>query len=338
MEVAVKDVSGCVELLREAGALRQEGGSWILDSFAAKSLRDADSPIYRCYAELVIYHRQCVRRAGGSNKYPSYKVDLDCLLSRGRVEEGGEMPQTPPATLEEVIGVARERFGASPFARLQSLSDAFSSISDLLLSADRGELTGDKKHILLIGPPGAGKSFLLSLFDHPQAPIFYGATTTPKGLVQYLAETPIVLLRFDEMDKANKATVDAFLHILSEGRLVFAEKRLGRMEVRVDAPLLAAANYDFLAKRSQSWDALLDRVVLVELTLKQEDHEALESIVREKLPGLAGKIIDAFKAGKLSLRTVERYLSLPPRLHKLIERDLEVRLRLAAGRTTASKP
>jgi len=318
-----------VELLKEAGALKQEGGSWVLDSFAPKSLRDADSPIYRCYAELVIYHRQCVRRAGGSNKYPSYRVDLDCLLSRGRVEEGGEMPQTPPATLEEVIGVARERFGASPFARLQSLSDAFSSISDLLLSADRGELGGDRRHILLVGPPGAGKSFLLSLFDHPQAPIFYGATTTPKGLVQYLAETPIVLLRFDELDKANKATVDAFLHILSEGRLVFAEKRLGRMEVRVDAPLLAAANYDFLAKRSQSWEALLDRVVLVELTLKREDHEAMESIVREKLPDLAGKIIDAFKAGKLSLRTVERYLSFPPELHKLIERDLEARLRLS---------
>jgi len=324
-----EDVSGCVELLKEAGALKQEGGSWVLDSFAPKSLRDADSPIYRCYAELVIYHRQCVRRAGGSNKYPSYRVDLDCLLSRGRVEEGGEMPQTPPATLEEVIGVARERFGASPFAGLQSLSDAFSSISDLLLSADRGELGGDRRHILLVGPPGAGKSFLLSLFDHPQAPIFYGATTTPKGLVQYLAETPIVLLRFDELDKANKATVDAFLHILSEGRLVFAEKRLGRMEVRVDAPLLAAANYDFLAKRSQSWEALLDRVVLVELTLKREDHEAMESIVREKLPDLAGKIIDAFKAGKLSLRTVERYLSFPPELHKLIERDLEARLRLS---------
>jgi hypothetical protein len=324
-----EDVSGCVELLKEAGALKQEGGSWVLDSFAPKSLRDADSPIYRCYAELVIYHRQCVRRAGGSNKYPSYRVDLDCLLSRGRAEEGGEMPQTPPATLEEVVGVARERFGASPFARLQSLSDAFSSISDLLLSADRGELGGDRRHILLVGPPGAGKSFLLSLFDHPQAPIFYGATTTPKGLVQYLAETPIVLLRFDELDKANKATVDAFLHILSEGRLVFAEKRLGRMEVRVDAPLLAAANYDFLAKRSQSWEALLDRVVLVELTLKREDHEAMESIVREKLPDLAGKIIDAFKAGKLSLRTVERYLSFPPELHKLIERDLEARLRLS---------
>ena len=141
--------------------------------------------------------------------------------------------------------------------------------------------------------------------------------------------TPIVLLRFDELDKANKATVNVFLHILSEGRLVFAEKRLGRMEVRVDAPLLAAANYDFLAKRSQSWEALLDRVVLVELTLKREDHEAMESIVREKLPDLAGKIIDAFKAGKLSLRTVERYLSFPPELHKLIERDLEARLRLS---------
>ena len=323
-----RDVRACVELLKEAGALKQEDGSWVLDSFAAKSLRDADSPIYRCYAELVIYHRQCVRRAGGSNKYPSYRVDLDCLLSRGRVEDG-EVPQTPPATLEEVVGLARERFSNSPFARLHSLSDAFSSISDLLLSVDRGELTGDKKHILLVGPPGAGKSFLLSLFDHPQAPIFYGATTTPKGLVQYLAETPIVLLRFDELDKANKATVDAFLHILSEGRLVFAEKRLGRMEVRVDAPLLAAANYDFLAKRSQSWEALLDRVVLVELMLKREDHEAMESIVREKLPDLAGKIIDAFKAGKLSLRTVERYLSFPPELHKLIERDLEARLRLS---------
>jgi len=323
-----EDVSGCVELLKEAGALKQEDGSWVLDSFAAKSLRDADSPIYRCYAELVIYHRQCVRRAGGSNKYPSYRVDLDCLLSRGRVEDG-EVPQTPPATLEEVVGLAKKRFSNSPFARLHSLSDAFSSISDLLLSVDRGELTGDKKHILLVGPPGAGKSFLLSLFDHPQAPIFYGATTTPKGLVQYLAETPIVLLRFDELDKANKATVDAFLHILSEGRLVFAEKRLGRMEVRVDAPLLAAANYDFLAKRSQSWEALLDRVVLVELTLKQDDHEALESIVREKLPDLAGKIIDAFKAGKISLRAVERYLSFPPELHKLIERDLEARLRLS---------
>jgi len=148
-----EDVSGCVELLKEAGALKQEGGIWVLDSFAAKSPRDADSPIYRCYAELVIYHRQCVRRAGGSNKYPSYRLDLDCLLSRGRVEDG-EVPQTPPATLEEVIGVARERFGASPFARLQSLSDAFSSISDLLLSADRGELGGDRRHILLVGPRG----------------------------------------------------------------------------------------------------------------------------------------------------------------------------------------
>jgi len=238
-------------------------------------------------------------------------------------------PRRPQRPWRRWSRLARERFGASPFAGLQSLSDAFSSISDLLLSADRGELGGDRRHILLVGPPGAGKSFLLSLFDHPQAPIFYGATTTPKGLVQYLAETPIVLLRFDELDKANKATVDAFLHILSEGRLVFAEKRLGRMEVRVDAPLLAAANYDFLAKRSQSWEALLDRVVLVELTLKREDHEAMESIVREKLPDLAGKIIDAFKAGKLSLRTVERYLSFPPELHKLIERDLEARLRLS---------
>jgi hypothetical protein len=283
-----------------------------------------------------------VRRAGGSNKYPSYRVDLDCLL-RGNSdgEKAGGMPKTPPATLEDVVELASKRFSNSPFARLQSLSDAFSSISRLLLSAGRGELTGDKKHILLVGPPGVGKSFLLSLFDHPQSPVFYGATTTPKGLVQYLAETPVVLLRFDELDKANKATVDAFLHILSEGRLVLVEKRLGRIEVRVDAPLIAAANYDFLAKRSQSWDALLDRMVLVELSLKQEDHEALESIVREKLPDLADKIIDAFKVGKLSLRTVERYLSFPPEpeLRKLIERDLEVRLKLAVGRTThISKP
>jgi hypothetical protein len=101
-----EDVSGCVELLKEAGALKQEGGSWVLDSFAPKSLRDADSPIYRCYAELVIYHRQCVRRAGGSNKYPSCRVNLDCLLARGRAEKG-EAPQTPPATLEEVVKLIR---------------------------------------------------------------------------------------------------------------------------------------------------------------------------------------------------------------------------------------
>ncbi|MEM4863154.1 MAG: hypothetical protein QW706_08270, partial [Candidatus Nezhaarchaeales archaeon] len=43
------------------------------------------------------------------------------------------------------------------------------------------------RHVLLLGPPGVGKSLILSFFDHPSAPLFIGATTTPKTLVEYLA-------------------------------------------------------------------------------------------------------------------------------------------------------
>jgi hypothetical protein len=279
----------CLKLLESKGVAKQEGGAYVIYSSAI--LPEHGPEVVTCY-DKIRRERSCVVKDPGrsSRKYPAYLVDVRCLLNNSS--------GPPPAvTLEELVAVAERRLEESPFANLPTISWAFTAVKELLTRTSGAR----ERAVLLLGPPGGGKSFILSLFDHAAAPIFYGATTTPKGLVQYLHDTPVALVRFDEVDKAPKATIDAVLHIISEGRVVFTDRR-GRFEARVNAPLLMAAN-SFELKRSASWQALLDRCIIV--PVEQPSPDDVRQALASELPGdVVEKIIEA----KLSLRRIELVL------------------------------
>ncbi|MGC9051862.1 AAA family ATPase [Pyrobaculum sp.] len=286
------DLVECLRLLESNGVARKEGDVYVVYSVAIMPHHGVD--VTRCYNALR-RAKGCVMKDPGrsSRQYPVYVVDVQCLSRLGGDRGGAAVAPG------ELVDLARRRFAESPFSRLPSVASAFSEVEQLLRAVEEGGIR--ERAVLLLGPPGGGKSFILSLFDHAAAPIFYGATTTPKGLVQYLHDTPVALVRFDEVDKAPKATVDAVLHIISEGRVVFADRR-GRFEAKVTAPLLMAAN-SFELKRSASWQALLDRCITV--PVEQPSPDDVRQALASELPGdVVEKIIEA----KLSLRRIELVL------------------------------
>lgn len=238
-----------------------------------------------------------------SRQHPVYIVNKDCLATCVKNKLQIQKPEET-VSLQELIDLAWRRFLESPFAELNELNSALVHVTNIMKIWTTE--VQHKPHVILIGPPGSGKSFILSLFDHDAAPIFYGATTTPMGLVTYLAERPVALIRFDELDKAKKETIDAMLHIMSEGRLVMLSKQRGRIEIKVNAPLLAAANRDFAIKRSESWKALRDRFLPVELgdLSKETLFKVLSRHITDK--ELVEKIVEA----RVSLRKIMYYIEL----------------------------
>jgi hypothetical protein len=321
---AAHSVAECIEVLRRAGALREEGGEWYLSKFAVSLAPDGDSAAASaCYRLLVReFGSKCLLKDHGrsSNRYPVYVVDLDCILGRAR--------QAPPRrqySLSDVLEEAGRAFAACPLREIPAVRRAYERAARFLGAVASGRLGGlRERNVLLVGPPGTGKSLVLSLFEHPAAPLFYGATTSPRAIAEYLLGYPAALVRFDELDKASKRTVDALLHVLSDGRLVAADARR-RVEVRVDAPFLAAANWDFGLKRSESWSALVDRFVKIPVELDSEDVRVLEEVVRAEIPEVGDRVMRALREGRLSLRAVNLYISLwRAGLRELVECDLSV--------------
>jgi len=306
MATTSKDVAACVEILKRVGALYEEGGTWYLSAFRVSVSDDSISAeASRCYELLVRHHRKCLVKdhSKSSRRHPVYVVSVDCLL------DGTRQPQPPQYTLSDVLREADRRFGECPLGDVPAVRRAYRMVREFLAAVASGRLEVRERHVLLVGPPGTGKSLVLSMFDHPAAPVFYGATTSPRAIAEYLLGCPAALVRVDELDKASKRTVDALLHILSDGRLVVADAR-GRVEVRVDVPVLAAANRDFDAKRSESWTALLDRFTLVAVELGEEDWRALEGVVRAEMPEIAERVMAALRSRMLSLRVASRYIAL----------------------------
>ena len=309
--------------LMQRGVLYYEKEKWVLDSHHAR-----DVEAMKVYNAFRAKFRQCLTKdpARSSRRFPAYVVDMECVKEKLR-RSSGEKKES--ADLREVLAAADAKFASNPLASVPAVRRAYESVRRVLSAAAEGKLDRDRRHVLLLGPPGVGKSLVLSFFDHPHAPLFYGSTTTPKGLVQYLADTPVALLRFDELDKAAKVTVDAMLHILSEGKVVYVEKRTGRVEVVVDAPVVACANYDFARKHSESWRALEDRLIILSMELTDEDMSKIADVVSKELPELAEAIMSALEEKLISLRTVERYLELARAgLADLIAQDLQARKRI----------
>jgi Holliday junction DNA helicase RuvB len=98
-------------------------------------------------------------------------------------------------------------------------------------------------HVLLVGPPGTGKSQLLQdIAKLPSSRYAVGGATTSSGLVAYLLEKPETrFLVIDELDKADPADLYALYSLMESGtvtRLQHGHSELERRTVWV----FAAAN------------------------------------------------------------------------------------------------
>lgn len=312
-----------VEVYRSLGqpCFIEENGTIVIDSICLSSLpNDLLLKFKTCQNKL----RSCLQKNEkySSRRYPAWFVRTECL---DEDDEEGEEKSVTQITLKKLISLAKLRFESSPWVSVSTVRSAFEDVVSILEIHEDSE---EPLHVLLLGSPGVGKSLILSFFDHPSAPLFIGATTTPRTLVEYLADTSPTLIRFDEIDKADKKVVDAFLNAMSKGQLIFLTKQ-GRYVIPLKAPVLAAAN-EFERKVSESWRALQDRFVVV--SMEHPNREEVERLVKSNIEDseLAERILSV----SLSLRAIHKYIAMwrlagnKQHVKRIILRDLEVKKKI----------
>ncbi|MEM4439725.1 MAG: AAA family ATPase [Pyrobaculum sp.] len=315
-----------VDTLRKFGepCYKEEGNMAIIDSICFDKLpKDLLFAFRQCQPKL----RRCLIRHDrlSSRRYPAWFITPECLHEAQEQRSSGGEFGSQAIPLGELVSLAKLRFESSPWVSVSTVRSAFEDVVSLLEIHEESE---EPLHVLLLGPPGVGKSLILSFFDHPSAPLFIGATTTPKTLVEYLADTEPALIRFDEIDKADKKVVDAFLNAMSKGQLIFLTKQ-GRYVIPLKAPVLAAAN-EFERKVSESWRALQDRFVVV--SIEHPNREEVERLVKSNIEDseLAERILSV----SLSLRAIHKYIAMwrlagnKQHVKRIILRDLEVKKKI----------
>lgn len=286
-------MDNCIELLKSiAERLPVEQGYVVVESLRLRNMLSSIeyNAIVKCIKKLHNCVIKDVHRS--TRRYPVWLIDMACVTRVTDVKE-------TDITLADLLELAKSRFESSPWSNITVLGDAFYAVYETLKVSDK-----ERINVLLLGEPGTGKSLILSFFEHEKAPLFLGATTSPKTLLEYLMMTQPVLIIFDEIDKAEKRTIDAILNMLTKGRLVMLTRH-GKFDVQVDAPFLAAAN-SFELKRSVSWTALQDRFVIIEM--RQPSRDDIERIVNESIDDY--ELQRALISAKISLRQLHMLISL----------------------------
>lgn len=155
-------------------------------------------------------------------------AEAEATLTRYRGQLGGEEPE--------------ERRDRPPRLR----SRLFESIEghELTKRWIRRALEAEQPtHILLVGPPGGGKTqFLQLLAGLPRTRYATGPTMSSSGLFAYLLERPQTnLLLIDELDKANEEDRYILLTLMESGKLTRLQHRAIEEERRI-VWVIAAAN------------------------------------------------------------------------------------------------
>jgi Holliday junction resolvasome RuvABC ATP-dependent DNA helicase subunit len=116
-------------------------------------------------------------------------------------------------------------------------------------------------HILLVGPPGGGKTqFLQLLAGLPKTRYATGPTMSSSGLFAYLLERPQTkVLLIDELDKAHEEDRYILLTLMESGKLTRLQHQAIEEETRI-VWVIAAAN-----SAAGLPDALTSRFVVIEL-------------------------------------------------------------------------
>jgi Holliday junction DNA helicase RuvB len=165
-------------------------------------------------------------------------------------EPARDQPRPALQAAEELLAqhrahVDQELHGAPsgpllPPAELFADVEGYDEIKDLFDRALRSE---KPVHILLVGPPGSGKSQLLQCVAKlPHSRYAVGGATTSSGLVAYLLEKPGTrYLIIDELDKADPGDLYALYSLMESGMVTRLQHGASEQTTRT-VWVFAAAN------------------------------------------------------------------------------------------------
>ncbi len=125
-----------------------------------------------------------------------------------------------------------------------------------------------RNNVLLIGPPGSGKSMFLDMLMSVLDTVYINmANTTNAGLENILPRLASAdALLIDELDKANTRDLPLVLQLADATRgLVAITKANKTYLLRLSIPIVAAMNIATNKRAQNWWGALKDRFVVVQI-------------------------------------------------------------------------
>jgi len=162
-------------------------------------------------------------------------------------------------------------------------------------------------NVLLVGPPGSGKSLFMDVLGELLYAVYINMTNASnagiENIIPMLASADVVLI--DELDKANTRDLGIILQLADSTRqLVVITKANKSFMVRLKVPIVAAMNIA-MNKRSQNyWRALMDRFIIIEIP--RPTDEELKLFIADEADTEDEEIINTIMkyADALSLRKI----------------------------------
>lgn len=227
---------------------------------------------------------------------PPWFVSTDEEISlAGEVETPTAAPVGPGYQVEAVpVGKINLDLPDNTFERLYGREAQIRRVLDAL---SLGENTGwrKRKHTLLSGPPGCGKTELMlclsrALGKEGEAWLWFDSTSTTRaGAVEQLMKAPVVppILFVEEIEKTQESALRWLLGVMDErGEIRRNNYRTGNQHKTVKLALVATANNVELLKQMDS-GALYSRFAN-RIHCPEPDRDTLEKILTREIHDVDG--------------------------------------------------